>query len=126
MAKVPESNCGIGIVKAVVDSFDAADIKLAESALRKTFSPSSGSSEATVTTAEIVAGAAVETLFRTIREPMAKGLTDNWTSKMEMPTATKPGTKGKPREAQNMGLMHKDRLLGGQVSILGQTWLYYT
>jgi hypothetical protein len=125
VAKVPDSNCGIGIVKATVDAFDAADIKLAESALRKVFAPSGAASEATVRTADIVAGAAVETLFRTIREPVAKGLTDNWTSKTGMPTATKPGTKNTVREAQNMGLMHQHRLLGGQVSILGQTRAYY-
>lgn len=126
MAKVPESNCGVGIVKAVVDSFPPEDIKNAEALLRRTFSPSGAPSEATVATANIVAGAAIETLFRTIREPSLKGLTEVWQSKFDMPTATKPGTKGKPREAQNMGLMHQHRLLGGQVSILGQTRAYYS
>lgn len=125
MAKVPESNCGVGIVKAVVDSFSPEDIKNAEALLRRTFGPSGAPSEATVSTADIVAGAAIKTLFDTIREPAEKGLTEVWQSKFDMPTATKPGTKGKPREARNMGLMHQHRLLGGQVSILGQTRAYY-
>jgi hypothetical protein len=125
VAKVPESNCGIGIVKAVVDSFPEDQIKLADSLLRKVFSLSSKNTEEAVTTARVVASAFVDTVTKTTREPVEKGMTEIWQSKFDMPTATKPGTKGKPREARNMGLMHQHRLLNGQISILGQTRSYY-
>lgn len=125
MAKVPESDCGVAVVAAVVDAFPKEDIKVTESFLRRLFSPFRSETEATVSTANLVANAALETLIRTVKEPAERGLTDNWTSKTGMATVTKPGTKGTAREAQNQSLMHQHRMLKGHVSILSQTRAYY-
>lgn len=122
---VPDSKCAEGIFAAAVKAFPTEDLKQAEGVLKDILALGQGRSSMAFPRADIISNAFVKTVMDTVRQPAVRGLTDSWVTKTEMVAVAKPGTKGTPREAQNLSTMHQHRRLAGEVSILGQTRAFF-
>lgn len=122
---VPTSKCAEGIFAAAVKAFPAEDLKQSEELLRDLVQLGQGRASMAFPRADIISNAFVKTVMDTVKEPLEKGMTANWTTKTGMQAAAKPDTLGAVREARNLSVMHQHRRLGGEVSILSQTRAFF-
>jgi hypothetical protein len=126
MFYIPNSDCAAGVAAGLVKAFDKEDLSAAENLLRDivSFGRKEGAAR-TFGTADIVANAFIDTVARVGKEPVERGLTSSWTTKMGFAAAAKPGTKGTAREALNLSVMHQHRRIRGEVSVLAQTRAFF-